>query len=72
MEHRFRHAEIPTSIGVRGSRWVYAIYDSQDPPYEQLFDLESDPDELVNLAGEPEYGAILEAQRALCDALRAR
>ena len=37
-----------------------------------LFDLESDPDELVNLAGEPEYGAILEAQRALCDALRAR
>jgi arylsulfatase A-like enzyme len=72
VEHRFRHAEIPTSIGVRGSRWVYAIYDSQDPPYEQLFDLESDPDELVNLAGEPEYGAILEAQRALCDALRAR
>ena len=72
VEHRFRHAEIPTSIGVRGSRWVYAVYDGQDPPYEQLFDLQSDPSELVNLAGEPEFHGVLEAQRALCEALRAR
>lgn len=72
VEHRFRHAEIPTSVGVRGPRWVYALYDGQDPPYEQLFDLESDPGELVNLAAEPGYGEVLEAQRALCETLRAR
>lgn len=72
VEHRFRHAEIPTSIGVRGSRWVYAIYDGQDPPYEQLFDLQSDPLELVNLAREPEFNGVLEAQRSLCGELRAR
>ncbi len=38
---------------IRRGRWKY----STDPRYEvdQLFDLEEDPDELVNLAGRPEH-----------------
>jgi uncharacterized sulfatase len=72
VEHRFRHAEIPTSYGVRGPRWVYAVYDGQDPPYEQLFDLERDPMQLVNLAGRAGLEGVLSEQRALCDELRAR
>ena len=72
VEHRFRHAEIPTSYGVRGPRWVYALYDGQEPPYEQLFDLEADPLQLVNLARRPELSEVLAAQRELCRELRAR
>ena len=55
-----------SSTGVRGERWVYACYHEQDPVYEQLFDLETDPDQLVNLAGDPAYREVLEAQRERC------
>lgn len=37
------------------------------PLYEQLFDLEKDPGETVNLAENPEYQAVLEQLRARCD-----
>ncbi len=70
MEHRFDNKEIPKSVGLRGPRWVYALYDEQEPPYEQLFDLETDPAQLKNLAGDETYQAALEAARARCSALR--
>ncbi len=72
VEHRFAHPEIPTSYGVRGTRWVYACYDGQVPPYEQLFDLETDPDQLRNLAGDPAFEAVLLAEREMCARLQAR
>ena len=55
--------------GVRGERYKYARYTDQDPDYEFLHDLEKDPDELVNLAENPEYGAILTQLRYRTDSL---
>ncbi len=50
VEHHFDHKEIPKSVGLRGERWVYSLYYEEDPPYEQLFDLNADPNQLRNLA----------------------
>lgn len=56
--------DIPASVGVRGERYKYVRYVSEDPHYEQLFDLQEDPAELVNLAKDPAYANILETMRA--------
>lgn len=61
---------IPKSIGVRNDRWKYIRYISETPAYEQLFDLEKDPDELNNLAQSPECREVLDKLRARCDVLR--
>jgi uncharacterized sulfatase len=71
-EHRFEHAKIPQSVGVRGARWVYARYDAERPLYEQLFDLSSDPQELRDLARDAAFASVLAEQRARCDALLAK
>jgi choline-sulfatase len=55
--------------GVRGERFKYARYVDQDPAYEFLHDLENDPDELVNLAGNPEHAAQLKKMRQRTDEL---
>lgn len=68
-EHHMDHEKIPPSVGVRGPRWVYARYYRQQPAYEQLFDLQRDPLQLVNLASDPAHAATLAAQRARCDEL---
>ena len=59
--------DIPKWEGVRGERYVYARYYEQEPAYEFLHDLETDPDQLVNLAADPEYREILTAIRKRCD-----
>ncbi|MBJ76998.1 MAG: mucin-desulfating sulfatase, partial [Planctomycetes bacterium] len=63
---------IPKSEGVRGERWVYARYYEQQPAYEQLFDLRSDPLQLTNLAADPAFEQILGTQRERCDELLGR
>ena len=63
------HPAIPKSEGVRGERWVYARYYEQEPQYEQLFDLRSDPLQLTNLAADPAFEQQLSAQRTRCDEL---
>ena len=68
-EHRFDNKDIPKSQGVRGERWVYARFDEQEPIYEQLFDLQTDPEELRNLATNPKFAAVLKQQRDRCDEL---
>lgn len=55
--------------GVRGERFKYARYVDQDPVQEFLHDLKNDPNELVNLAGNPEYAALLKQLRQRTDAL---
>jgi len=66
-EHFAVRHRIPAFEGIRGERFKYVRYfDHGD--YEFLHDLQEDPDELVNLAGDPEYADTLEAMRERTDA----
>ena len=71
-EHGMNHKQIPKSIGVRGQRWVYARYDQQTPPFEQLFDLDNDPRQLTDLARLPAFAETLAHQREHCATVRGR
>lgn len=53
--------------GVRSERYKYARYFDQD--FEFLHDLEKDPDELINLATDPEAAPLLQEMRAKTDAM---
>ncbi len=70
-EHLMDHPDIPKWEGVRGKRYVYARYFEQDPVYEFLHDLKTDPNQLINLAVNPEYNDVLEKMRTRCDTLKA-
>ena len=69
-EHLMDNPDIPKWEGVRGERYVYARYFEQDPVFEFLHDLETDPDQLVNLAVDPGYSEILLAMRKRSDELK--
>jgi arylsulfatase A-like enzyme len=62
-EHRMEHEQIPKYIGIRGERYVYANYYEQDPPYEYLHDLKTDPDQLQNLVNNPEFNELIREMR---------
>jgi len=47
---------------LRTDRWKYAAF-SRGEPREQLFDLDTDPGEMHNLAVEPGYRSVLDAHR---------
>jgi len=68
-EHTFTLAPprtIAKTQGVRTERWKYVRYLDTNPNYEQLFDLENDPDELTSLAEDPKHQALLrQLQRRL-------
>jgi len=66
IEHRMNNPTIPKYVGFHTKRYVYANYYEQYPPYEYLHDLESDPDELRNLADDPDYKDILDEMRLKC------
>ena len=67
-EHLMEYpVRIPKWEGVRTERWKYARYFEQSPPYEFLHDLKSDPDELTNLADDPNHSQQLAQLRKLCD-----
>jgi len=71
-EHLMNHKDIPKWEGVRGERYVYARYFEQEPVFEFLHDLRTDPDQLVNLASNPEHQDILARMRKRCDKLKDR
>jgi len=54
---------IAPSEGLRTARWKYISYFSQQPIVEQLFDLESDPGETIDLSSRPEYVDLLNVMR---------
>jgi len=62
-EHLFNHPSIPRTEGVRDERYKYIRYVDSDPLFEELHDLESDPDEADNLALNPEHAKTLEVMR---------
>ncbi|HMQ20879.1 MAG TPA: sulfatase [Planctomycetota bacterium] len=61
---------IPKWEGVTSARWTYARYFEQTPVYEYLHDLESDPNQLVNLAHDAAHAEQLEVMRRRCTHLR--
>lgn len=71
-EHLMEHPDIPKWEGVRGERYVYARYFEQEPAYEFLHDLKTDPDQLVNLASDPNSSDILAKMSRRCEELKNR
>ncbi len=69
-EHLMNNKSIPKWEGVRGQRYVYARYFEQEPVYEFLHNLETDPDQLKNFASDAKYAKILAKMRKRCDELR--
>jgi len=71
-DHPYGHGgRIPRTIGVRTRTQSYTRYIDPTPPYEQLFDLQADPDQLDNLAEKAEYAELLDQLRRRCDQLGA-
>ena len=66
------YKSIPKWEGVRGERYVYAKYFGQEPAYEFLHDLKADPNQLINLASNPEYQQILNRMQRRTDAYKSR
>jgi len=71
-EHLFNRSDIPKSEGVRTTRWKYIRYFEQSPAHEELYDLSTDPNESINLAGVTEYAEQLDQLRQQCDQSIAR
>ena len=71
-DHPYSHkGAIPRTIGVRTATHSYTRYIDPTPPFEQLFDLQADPDQLQNLVADPANAALLEKLRHRCDQLAA-
>lgn len=71
-EHLMDHEDIPKWEGIRDKRYVYARYFEQDPVYEFLHDLKTDPDQLVNVISDPDYKDIAAKMRKQCNRLKAQ
>jgi arylsulfatase A-like enzyme len=69
-EHLMEYKSIPKWEGVRGERYVYAKYFGQEPAYEFLHDLKADPNQLINLASNPEYQKILNRMQLRTEAYK--
>ena len=72
VEHRFDHPDIPKFEGVRDEHFAYARNYEQDPVWEELYDLATDPHERHNLATDPGQTEVLLRMRARCAELRAQ
>jgi arylsulfatase A-like enzyme len=63
VEHHSTHPTNPEWRGVHGKRYAYADYYRQNPRVELLYDLQTDPDQLNNLAAEPAHQKLLQCMR---------
>lgn len=70
-EHRFVHARIPRSEGLRTERFTYLRWIDRAPVVEELYDHVADFDQTRDLAGDPGLAATLADLRAQCDRGRA-
>jgi arylsulfatase A-like enzyme len=67
-EYSGRYESISAYEGVRTERFSYARYPDEDPVYEELYDMELDPDQGRNLIGDPKYADVLEGLQVRCAA----
>ena len=58
IEHLWEFDPIPSSEGIRTERWKFMRYRNIEAK-EELYDLKSDPEELKNLAGNPDYSNLV-------------
>jgi len=65
-EHFAVRHRIPAFEGMRGERFKYVRY-VDEKNYEFLHDLQKDPDELTNLAGNPQFQKKVKELRSLTD-----
>lgn len=68
IEHLWEFENIPPSEGIRTPEWKYFRY-VNDRSVEELYDLEKDPWEVNNLAGEDDYKKVLTSLRNKCQEL---
>jgi len=66
-EHLWKLPEIPSSEGIRTAKWKYFRYRFIQFP-EELYDLEKDPLETINLAQDPAHKKVIDELRRKCDA----
>ncbi len=59
-EHHYMPYKIPATEAVRTERWKYIRYVNSDPLYEELYDLQKDPQEERNLIGNDDYAFVHE------------
>lgn len=63
-EHHTLSKLIPPNEGLRTERWAYVRWMAPNPESEELYDLQADPLEQKNLAGEKEFaGTLAELRR---------
>ncbi|MCF6313261.1 MAG: sulfatase [Verrucomicrobiales bacterium] len=70
LEHLMMNDSIRKHEGVRTERYKYSRYFEANPVLEELYDLESDPQETKNLINDPEFAYLAERLRKRTDALR--
>ncbi len=63
------HQYYPMCEAVRTQQYKYIRYSEFEPLIEELFDLENDPQETVNMANNDKYQQTLKALRRRCDEL---
>jgi len=69
IEHLFEYPTMVKTEALRTERWKYIRYLVTDAYYEQLYNLETDPFEINNLAKNKEYNKKLEKFRNRCNEL---
>jgi arylsulfatase A-like enzyme len=69
-EHLFDRPNIPKSEGVRDPRWTYVRWFESNPLAEELYDRDTDPDQLKNLVNDDKFATELNRLRKRTDELR--
>jgi arylsulfatase A-like enzyme len=67
-EHLWDRKDIPSSEGIRTKKYKYFRYRDY-PDHEELYDLENDPSEKVNLADKKKFESKLTEFRKKCDSI---